>query len=492
MTAPTSAVAPNTSARSTHAGQGRVVNNRATHGVDVETKIEALLAMPALWDLAALVDRQRTGQPRKLPPIFYCAMIGLQAIFGSFRNAEVQLRRVTTGEGSALWGTLCAAIVKNQRLFAPHDEPYDLATLLAISPLTAQNFHDARRSWLAPHLAEFEARFEACADAAAHEVGYARSTVRAPSTLVHERVATGDGKVVRAPGMRYRLLGSDELKTVRRRKGSAKPAEFVLDTTTGEIVSAAAMIGEEIYPTGAGLKIGYKITAISIRDDQPNSTVVLRLRRQTTTQEAQELTDAAKDVKHQHPGLLGFIVDGALRGTHHRQLAAAGIVPISPIEAASVKDGRRTEKTGLVEVVRHTLADGRQCVHEIHHHGGNLGEYVTDESGQNSFTAFGAPRIEQRHKREGVRAYAAWKLTCHRDPDGPAIDLGTLRYNITGPAPEARAASTTPRTSASCRPAATCTSAPTAGARTARTTTASATTRSGALEPAAGDPSVST
>lgn len=426
--------APNTSARSTHAGQGRVVVNRNTHAVDPETQIEALFATRALWELAAMVPPQPTGGPRKLHPVIYCSMFGLQAIFGSFRKAEANLRKVTTGDGTGLWDRLCDHAGAYQAEFRPADEPIDVAALKRRRPLTAQNFFDARASFLAPYMDQIENLFEAAADEAAREIGYAdQDSEGSINNLVRERTATGDGKVVRALGTRYRLLTFDELISLRKKRRRTDRADFVVDTTTGELISPDDMIGEELYKTGGGLKIGYKINAISIRDDHANSTVVLRLRMQRTTAEAQELTEAAIDVKAKHPGLLGFIMDGALTGTHHRQLMRRGIVPISPIKAESIAaDGERTEKTGLIESITHTHPHGFECRHDLHYHGGEFGEYAIADDGESYFVSLGAPKIQHRPGKARDRMYALFTSTCRvgLSHNEPTIELGDLRYDV--------------------------------------------------------------
>ncbi len=226
------------------------------------------------------------------------------------------------------------------------------------------------------------------------------------------------------------------------RAGSSQPAQQPAATVdTEEVTAARDMVGEQLYNTGDGLKIGYKYIGLSIRDDHPNSSLVLRLRRQKTTQEAQAFTDAALDVKAKLPGLLAVVADTALRGEHHRQLLRHGIVGISPVAAGSVaEDDTRTEKTGLLEARYHDHPHGYRCEHRIYYRGGQVGEYDLDDSGTTSFVAFADPKTELRTDKSHARMYAVYPLTC-RDgvvDNDSTIVYGTLRLNLTQEAPRGK------------------------------------------------------
>jgi hypothetical protein len=126
-------------------------------------------------------------------------------------------------------------------------------------------------------------------------------------------------------------------------------------------------------------------------------------------------------------------MDGALTGTHHRQLMRRGIVPISPIKAESIAlDGKRTEKTGLVQSITRTHPHGFECRHDLHHHGGELGEYAVADNGESYFVSLGAPKIQHRRGKARDRMYAVFTPTCRVGlaDNEPTIELDELRYDV--------------------------------------------------------------
>ena len=428
--------APNTSSRSTHAGQNRVVKNDYTDALSDELKIEAVFATSPLWELAARVPAQRRGAPRKLPTVFYLAMLGLASVWDSFRDAQGQLKG--RGEGRRLmWGHLCEMAVQYQAIHRPMDPPFDLQTLKATSPLTAQNFFDARRSWLAPFMEELEEIFEDAMAGVADEMGYADASAEGSiNDLTRERSGTGDGKVVEEVGSRYHLLTNAEVadhNKGKRPQQKITPDSHVVDRRTGEIIPVSKMVGEQLYHTGDGLKIGHKFLAWSIRDDAPNSSLVMSLRMQKTSSEAQELTNGALCLKQRLPGLLGVITDAALRGEHNYQLMRAGIVPVNPIAAQSDDGKTRVEKSGSFETLTHTHPNGHPCTHEVHYYGGGMCEWRPDDKGEVTRIDFGTPRLRERRDKRGSRMYAEFSITCRDglDDQEPTIDLGIIRVNLT-------------------------------------------------------------
>ena len=117
---------------------------------------------------------------------------------------------------------------------------------MATKPLTAQNFFDARRQWLAPHMGELEALFELDV-AVANEMKYADPDGEGSiNNLVRERVGTGDGKVVAEVRSRYRLLSDDKVAAHNKGKQGRQritPDSHVIDRQTGEMIPVREMIG---------------------------------------------------------------------------------------------------------------------------------------------------------------------------------------------------------------------------------------------------------
>lgn len=318
---------PNTTSRSGPAGRKRVVKNKYKDGLPDDLRIEGLVENRGLWRLAAEIPPAELGAGRKLNEIFYLLFPGLAAIEGSFRKAESELR------SERYRRTFFELVVAAHRKYRPQEPPMDVDALMQKSPMTAQNFFDARRSWLAKYLPRLEQVLEESAAEIAEEVGYADPTAEgSENNLVRERMLQVDGKVVREVNSRYRLLTSEERATLNKGKPKKKHAtksSHVMDRRTGEIVPAVAMEGETLYWTGGGLKIGNKIIAGAIRDDSPNASLVLFLRRQLTNSEASEMVDGAIACKRRLPGLLGTLGDTALRGTHLARLGRAGLVGVA-------------------------------------------------------------------------------------------------------------------------------------------------------------------
>lgn len=428
---------PNTSSRSRHAGQGRVVTNTYADAISDQEAVEAVFANPALWELAAMVPRQRTGAPRKLPTIYYLSMLGLASVWSSFRDAEAQLKR-RQGRPGLMWRHVCEVAAHYQRIHCPTERPFDLDALVNKAPLTAQNFFDARSSWLADCLDGLEEIFESSAALIAREVGYGDSDGEGSiNNLVRENTVEVDGKVVTEVGSHYTVLDKLTIRALNEGKPKGERVSsytHVVDKHTGEVIPATDMVGEERYVTGGGLKIGHKYIAASVRDDQPNSTVVLSLRKQVTTSEAQELTDAVLSAKQKLPGLHGMTGDTAFHGEHLRQLMRSGMVPVVPIAARSHDiEGHRIEKEGLYTVLDHDHPGGYKCVHEIHYYVGGLCEWRPDDRGELRMVDFGDPRALPRHDKKAVRMYAEFTITCREGlaPDEPAFEVQRLLANLT-------------------------------------------------------------
>lgn len=196
------------------------------------------------------------------------------------------------------------------------------------------------------------------------------------------------------------------------------------------------MVGENLYHTGGGLKIGYKYIASNIPCDETNSTIVVSLRVQKTSSEAQEMTQMAIDAKLRLPGLLGAITDTALRGEHNYQLMRKGLVPINPIAAAELAaDGktRLKEKTGKWKVMHHLHPAGYMCEHDIHYYAGGLREWRPNAAGELEAIDFGDPRILERQDKAGSRLYAEYRITCRdgRDDGEADLQVGIARINST-------------------------------------------------------------
>lgn len=236
----------------------RAVVNRQKDRPGQFLKLRGVLDQPTLWEHAATIPpKSCEGAPRKLPDIAYLSMPSLAAIWGSFSKAETALNE------AEVWEIYCRSLCDMQKRYRPQDDSFDLDRLLATAPLTAQNFFDARRSWLAPHLESLEATFAKHAAVAALEVGYADpSCPGSYNDLTRPRTLVGDGKVTREPGSRYATLP----KSAEKRSAGITAETHVVDKTTGEIIAAADMKGDaHLYITGSGPAVGFKTVRLSLR-----------------------------------------------------------------------------------------------------------------------------------------------------------------------------------------------------------------------------------
>jgi len=426
MTTESTAPDPAVKAR---ARKKRLVVNRPVDRPGQFLKLRGLLDQPVLWQHASLIPPQvAEGAPRKLPEVLYLAMPSFAAIWGSFSKAETALREID------VWAIVCETLREMQEHYRPQDEPFDLDRLLASSSLTAQNFYDARRSWLAPHLDSFETTFAELAAKAALEVGYADPNGPGScNNLTRTRTLAGDGKVTREPGSRYAALAKDEENLTSKITSKT----HVVDKTTGEIVSALDMEGAaHLYNTGSGPVVGFKTVRLSLRNDETNSTIIVAVKRPATADEAACAVDAILETKKRLPGVLAVTYDAALRGTHIRQLAReGGLVTVAPVAAKTAAHGKqpRVEKAGQVAFVSHLRAGGVLCEHEFHHHGGQLAEIQLDSRGKKSLVPCPDPYVRIRPNKDSYRMYLEWEVRCAAGlPPGSAPALfDKLTWTIT-------------------------------------------------------------
>lgn len=390
-----------------------------------------LLDQPLLWDFAASVPAQVEGGPRKLPTIFYPTFAGLVNIVGSASEATATLG----DRHGPMWGWLCEQICRFQAIYRPDDEPFDLADLKATTPVTAQNWYDARRTWLAPYFADLDAMFERGAATIARDVGYCAPTSDGVSRARRHATVVGDGKVTREVHARYRVLTEKEESAA---SGLSKHTH-VIDRVTGAVVRAADMASDaHLYTVGDGrVVIGFKQHRWSVRDDRPSSTVFLSVRRDLQRDEAAVAIDALGDICGKLPGVTHAVHDGAIRGTHIRQAAAMGVTMVAPVAAKrQARNGAaRVEKRGRTGVISHLDARGVECIHTLDYVGGRVFEVEHDSHGAEVLQPVDDPKIAfSKPRRDGKRRqYLTFKLNCRRDPldRGEVVSIPDLRFALT-------------------------------------------------------------
>lgn len=390
-------------------------------------RLRGILDQATLWEFAATIPEQALeGQRRKLPTICYVAMPALAANYRSFSAAESALAEPET------WAPFCEMVCEFQAKYRPFDAPIGRAELLATRPLTAQNFYDARRTWLKPHIDGLGAIFERYAAEAALEVGHADPD--GPGSCNHltrSRTLAADGKVTREPHARYRALTKSE----EQPKRNITTQTHVCDVRTGQVVSSQDMEGDaHLYMTGNGAIVGYKTVRFVVRNDETNSSITLAVRRPPTKDEAACAVQAAQDIKKRLPGLLAITYDGALRGTHIRELARKSrLVTVAPIAARANDKGTRVEKSGRVAIYPHAREDGTQCVHTFHHLAGQLHEQRIDGVGNRTLTPCDDPFIRFQDNKTDHRMYLRWDVHCAagKAPGSKPSKVGELAWTVT-------------------------------------------------------------
>ena len=165
---------------------------------------------------------------------------------------------------------------------------------------------------------------------------------------------------------------------------------------------------------------------------------MLAVRAPESKDEARCAIDAVKDVKKRLPGMLGLSYDGALRGTHIRELARdCRIVAVSPITAKKIdknaKSKRRTEKSIKVAHLAHTRLDGIECHHDYRAIGGRLCERQVDSKGKTTFAPCDDPFVRFQDNKRDHRMYLRWEVRCSAgQPTGAQpTRVGHLDWTIT-------------------------------------------------------------
>ena len=406
----------------------RKVENREADRPGQFARLRGIFDQPTLWEYAATIPAQSPeGKRRKLPTIFYVAMPAFAAIWRSYSAAQVTLTE------KDFWAPACKIMCDMQAKYRPQDEPFDLADLTAGRPLTAQNFYDARRTWLAPHLAGLQDIFEQYAAPLAREMGFADPDgAGSCNNLTRERTMAGDGKVTREPGSRYRVLQPGE----ERREVGITAKTHVWDRRTGDLICGNDMEGDaHLYMTGSGQAVGYKTVRMVVRSDDTNSSITLAVRRPATKDEAACAVQAAHDVRKRLPGMLALTYDAALRGTHIRALARdSRLVTIAPVTAKENSKGKRTEKSGKVADYLHTRGDGTECVHTFYHLAGQLCEERIDAKGSRTLIPCADPFVRFRSNKNGQhRQYLTWDVHCSAGlaPSSKPVEAGHLNWTVT-------------------------------------------------------------
>lgn len=292
-------------------------------GISDGEKLRYLLADDMIWALGEAVPQPppgSPGRPRHYPEwvnFLYCASL---TVFLSARKAAVELRD--------RWPEVVAAA---QRRY-----PDDPSMWPADSAPKRHHWQHAKKRLSGPQLICVRDAFELLAAAQAAEVGIGKGS----GSLTHpslDNALQSDGKVITPL---YR----------------AKPGTPVADRETGEVLRYKRYEPDaKLHHTGAGDAYGVKFVITAGRISRWHGRVITSVDHvHQRGGEARVAVESIERIAPHHPNIQVVLYDGAMRGTHHRDLMRdVGLIVVSPPTAAraETKETKREEKVTFIENV---------------------------------------------------------------------------------------------------------------------------------------------
>ncbi len=356
------------------------------------THLQAIAADPHLFALADRIDEwtQRDpkvgGRPRKHPTWAVLLLGQSISVFGSAAAAARNLAE------PGLWALVVKAALPN----LPPDEP-----IPDRGPTRDQYGYLTRR--LDGHLEHLTATQLVLGISRAHEVGLANPDGLSWSKPDRTRLVGIDGKVFSSP------LRTTDTERVDRRTGEIRPIRQ--DPARGRHGEGGT---EDVV-------WGSKYAIASIRSPMTGHRVVCGIQRITKDGrgEGGPFTDLAIDIASESPGVVGFVTDGALRGTHISTVqAATGRLVISPPRRKDKKHGgiitngygHAAKPLPASRARTKAFAD---CGHDLWAAGGGLFEKVLTVDGTPDYQPILRGGIKRQPKADGSWAlYAEHRLKC--------------------------------------------------------------------------------
>ncbi|MCW2748891.1 MAG: hypothetical protein JWR83_1, partial [Aeromicrobium sp.] len=358
-------------------------------GVSTFDRIDALIANPALYELADSVpapDASAGGRPRQYPAYAWILFDALISVFGSARRVEAELAH------PIIWSHL-----RHQVRERFPDEP---ERWLPAKPIRRHHYLHGRTAWLTrPEvLAELRKIHQRCAADQAREIGLLNPSGPGSWTHPHlSRLIHADGKVV-TPLFR------------------AHPGDTKLDKETGELRLVRAEPDAALHFEGTGETAwGTKWVLVACRSEQVHGRIILDVSWVPQPgSEAGIAVDSFTEIAPNCPGAQGVIYDTALRGVHHQQLLRnLGWLSINKV-AAKVADtkgkprkgaGKRVPKSTHVEDRTVTDADGTDHAISLFAQDGAVGISVLTETGDRAFVELERVRTHRNTDKVGYRWY---------------------------------------------------------------------------------------
>jgi hypothetical protein len=364
---------------------------RAQRGVSALERIEAILANPALYELADLVPEADTGgRPRDYPTYMWLLYEALISVYGSARRVEAELSHPVTWK----------LIRKNIRRRFPNRLDMQLPKI----PMRRHHYLYARNRYLTDPtvLAKLAATHRELAARQARGLGLLDPDGAGSWTHPDlSRMIHADGKVI-APLFK------------------AKPGDRRLDRATGELVATRAEPDAALHFEGDGNAAwGTKFVLVAARNDDVHGRIILDVEWVSTPGgEARSALECFTRLAPQMPGAQGVIYDTALRGVHHQHLLRElGLLSINRVTAAKAgakkprRNDRRTEKTVHIEDKTITLAYGIERTVRLYSSGGALGIAGLDDTGTQQFVPISRIRTHRNRDKNGrYRWYNDYQL----------------------------------------------------------------------------------
>ena len=364
---------------------------RATSGgVSFDEALEALVANPAIYEIAARIPEHEPGsggRPRMYPNFVYIVYLAMISQGTSARKVATALG----GERTWRWF---------QELVSARF-PHDPAMHLPDEPIQRHHWTYMKKHYgtEAGVLTDLKETFEATAARQTAELSLCQ--IDGPGSLTHpdlSRMLYGDGKVVTPL---YK----------------AKRGDRSVDKTTGEIRELRADPDAMMHTTGGGEPaFGNKFVMMAARGDAVHERLILTVDFVPDHGgEARVAVEAVERVSERLPGLHGVLYDGAFRGKHNARVLQRGLIPVVPMHAAA--GGRssgkpRVEKEtpyGPVEVVR---SDGTRDTVQLHLRAGDPGLIELNDKGDPIFTKLVRVTTKRRRRvrAQTFRVYAEYEV----------------------------------------------------------------------------------
>jgi hypothetical protein len=347
-------------------------------GVSALERVEALLANPALYELADLVpDAENGGRPRDYPTFMWLLYESLISVYGSARRVEAELAH------PVVWNLIRDTI---RRRF-----PLKADLHLPTRPMRRHHYLYARNRYLTDpsilhqlatahrELATQQARTLRLLDPS----GAGSWTHPDLSRMLH-----ADGKVI-APLFK------------------ATPGDRRVDRQTGELLATRYEPDAALHFEGDGNAAwGTKFVLVAARTPDVHGRIILDVEWVPTPGgEARSALKCFTRLTPHMPGAQGIIYDTALRGVHHQHLLRElGLLSINRVTAAKAgakkprRNDRRVEKNVHIEDRAISLTDGTTRTVRLYASGGALGIAELDDTGTQHFVPI--PRIRTHRNRD--------------------------------------------------------------------------------------------